>query len=931
MFLPCISLLFWLCSFVQTSDNNKIPVIEVPEALTTYVLFYDSVKVMTDPGSEMTIEKVLQLPDSTFMEVAQVEIPAPPFSLWSRLTFRNTGSAPIREHLQFCDEADSIWVYRIKEGKLIETHLTGATLKPSAKHFPSLANLTPLTLDPGESATYYFKLWYNREVGPRHLSHINLSPDHGLTTSLSRAVARQSLYAGIMVLFFLLSTFLYVMFRDKSLLYYGILMLFFIPYFWEVDRVAFVLFDFPYNPDFSIMGLSITGFVLFGFLFVSSYIRLSTHYPGYYRVYRLFSYLTVILPYGLSLVLSDPGMVRLIHNIFLGVWIILMLAPVIRLSRKKDRPARILLISAGSLLLFSLFHVVYLMVRPYAMEWNTLGFQIGTLLFSGTLLYGLFDKVNAIRLEKQHIEELDSLKTRFYANISHEFRTPLTLVMGPVKQVMEKQQDAGDRRLLNLAYRNAQRLLQLINQLLDLSKLEAGKMQLEASAQNFSPLLKSIVISFESLAVRKGIRLHFVSQQDEIPLYADQGKLEIIFYNLLSNAFKFTPAQGEVSVLLLDHNDEIEVIVKDNGIGIPAKRLPFIFDRFFQVDTRVREQEGSGIGLALVKELVELHYGSISVESKVDRGTVFTIKLPKGKTHLKEKEIISQNIIETSENPISFTPTDLSFDPESYQDNTDTHLEAPGIPSDKASVLIVEDNPDVRSYIRQHLVSSFQIIEAINGQEGVDKTLEHQPDLVISDVMMPKKNGYEVCHALKTDPRSSHIPVILLTAKAALEEKLVGLETGADDYLTKPFDTKELEVRVRNLITQRARLRKSFAEAGSLLEKTKGLNEVDKVFLQKIVSLVEEHLNDTQFGVEALAEGVNMSKVHLNRKLKALTDLSPNKFIQTYRLQKALELLQKGTATVSEIAFETGFSSSAYFVKCFREKYGKTPGSIMGE
>ena len=249
----------------------------------------------------------------------------------------------------------------------------------------------------------------------------------------------------------------------------------------------------------------------------------------------------------------------------------------------------------------------------------------------------------------------------------------------------------------------------------------------------------------------------------------------------------------------------------------------------------------------------------------------------------------------------------------------------------RSTVLIIEDNTDVRAYIRQHLVTGFRIMEAVNGQEGINMALEHQPDLVISDVMMPLRNGYEVCETLKTDERTSHIPVILLTAKAAQEEKMQGLETGADDYLLKPFNTQELEIRVRNLIEIRRRLRQRFAEATTFEPEQLAHNTVDKIFLEKIYTIVEAHLADEQFGVEQFAEAMGMSRVHLNRKLKALSDESANKFIRTFRLQRAMELLRKREGNVSEIAFATGFSSTAYFVKCFGDKYGTTPGSILQE
>lgn len=540
-------------------------------------------------------------------------------------------------------------------------------------------------------------------------------------------------------------------------------------------------------------------------------------------------------------------------------------------------------------------------------------------------------RTREIELEKQHFQELDTMKSHFFANISHEFRTPLTLVMEPIKQVAQKLPNNQDKNLLQMAYRNAGRLLQLINQLLDLSKLEARKMDLYAKEQDFAVLLKGIVMSFESLAIRKNIRLNYVSKQEHLSLYMDKDKIEKIFYNLLSNAFKFTEEQGEISILLTEQKKHLEVLVRDNGIGISAEQLPHIFNRFYQnTATAPSEQQGTGIGLALVKALVEMHGGTIQVKSTIKKGTTFTILLPKGKAHLQEHQlskdtkvpetegISSIQLIKDSLWPSSNLVTSLS--PSDRQDRTDLPI-----------VLIIEDNEDVRFYIKQHLIRSFQIIEAIDGQDGLDKALEHLPDLIISDVMMPQKDGYEVCHILKTDQRSSHIPVILLTAKAAQEEKLKGLETGADDYLVKPFDSQELEVRVRNLIELRRQLRQRFSESPTIQAQAIQTNSVDKAFLEKVVTTIENNFSNEQFSVVFLAKAVGMSRVHLNRKLKALTDQSANKFIQSLRLQKALELLQQKKGNVSEIAFEMGFSSTSYFVKCFKDKYGKTPGAVLEE
>jgi signal transduction histidine kinase/ligand-binding sensor domain-containing protein/DNA-binding response OmpR family regulator len=557
------------------------------------------------------------------------------------------------------------------------------------------------------------------------------------------------------------------------------------------------------------------------------------------------------------------------------------------------------------------------------------------------------------RFESQKLHEIDSMKSRFFVNISHEFRTPLTLILGPINKILTKTRNQEIKQELNMMQRNARRLQRLINQLLDLSKIEAGKMTLQARPENIVALLNRIVQSFESRAKLKGIELKFSSELDEIIAYIDRDKIENIFYNLLSNALKFTPERGTVAVNLnippgpLRQKDGapsaskggiggefpplkgdkggcpsagyIEITISDTGIGIPQDRLDKIFDRFYQVDdSYTREHEGTGIGLALTKELVELHHGKIVVKSELNKGTTFTVYLPLGKEHLKPEEIVSE------------IPSE-EFKLEIFQEEPSEGLEpsecyAP--PSRRRAlplVLIVEDNRDMRIYMQDCLASNYRVIEAVDGEDGLHRAIEKIPDLIISDVMMPKMDGFEMCGRLKSDERTSHIPVILLTARASDESKIKGLELGADDYLIKPFDRTELLVRAKNLIEQRRKLRERFSRDISLQPKEIAVTSYDEKFLQRTMDIIERHLTDSEFTVDSLLKEVGLSRMQLHRKLRALINCSASEFIRVLRLKRAAQLLQQKSGNVTEIAFEVGFNNLSYFSRCFRQQFGKLP------
>ena len=526
------------------------------------------------------------------------------------------------------------------------------------------------------------------------------------------------------------------------------------------------------------------------------------------------------------------------------------------------------------------------------------------------------------RFEAEKMHEVDEMKNRFFANISHEFRTPLTLIFGPAKDITENCDDKNKvKQNAGIIRRNASRLYSLVNQLLDLSKLEAGKMRLEVSEQNIITLLKGYALSFSSLAERKKIKLNFNAGEDNLNVFVDEEKLEKIVSNMLSNAFKFTPEGGQIDFSVEKINEYVELMIADNGIGIAEKRLDKIFDRFYQVDgSHTRESEGTGIGLSLTKELVELHKGKIEVESEYGKGTTFKILLPLSKDHLKPEEIVGKEVQEERE----IVEVEMNLIPETERRKEKSEMDVM-LDTQKPLLLIVEDNTDVRSYIISYLEEKYRILKAANGEEGLQQALDNVPDLIVSDVMMPKMDGFKLCEKLKTDERTSHIPVILLTAKATDKDKIAGFETGADDYIMKPFDSEVLKARIKNLIDQRRKLRDQLRKEGLVEIEAKNITSTDKKFLKNVIQTLNNHLSDTKFTIEMFAEELSMSRRNLDRKLVALSGESPSDLIKRVRLTHASKLLTQKSGNISEIALEVGFSNPAYFSKCFSEQFGLTP------
>ena len=527
------------------------------------------------------------------------------------------------------------------------------------------------------------------------------------------------------------------------------------------------------------------------------------------------------------------------------------------------------------------------------------------------------------RFEKDKLQEVDKLKTRFFTNISHEFRTPLTLIQAPAKVIVDRSEDQDIKDSAKLIYRNAIKLNGLVNQLLDLAKLEAGEMILKVSESDLIGLLDDIIISFTPFAERKKIKFKFNSNVDKLRAYLDKDKIQIIINNILSNAFKFTAEGGEINVNVLTVNSNVKIVISDTGIGVPSNRLEKIFDRFYQVDdTHTREHEGTGIGLALTKELVDLHKGKIEVESKEGAGSTFTITFLLGKENYSSDQIISEKDMGN----ISKSEKVSLLEPQTTTNQIDIDILSE---ENKPLLLVADDNNDVRNFIKGILENDYKILEARNGLEGLEISFIEIPDLIICDLMMPKLDGFEMSAKLKNDERTSHIPIIMLTAKATSKDKLEGYETGADDYIIKPFDAQILKSRVKNLIEQRRKLKEYFTSNGLFyLDKSK-VSNIDKIFLQKVIDVINKHLSDPLFGVELLAEEIAISRTTLNKKLVGLIGEPPGEFIKRIKLTKASRLLRNNHENISQIALEVGFSNPAYFSECFRKQFGVSPTQYL--
>jgi signal transduction histidine kinase/DNA-binding response OmpR family regulator len=534
----------------------------------------------------------------------------------------------------------------------------------------------------------------------------------------------------------------------------------------------------------------------------------------------------------------------------------------------------------------------------------------------------VFEKIKAKKLH-----ELDMMKLRFYTNISHEIRTPLTLILGPLEKLRNETIPPSEiKGHLEVMHRNAKQLHQLINQLLDFRKMETGNLKLMLKRGDMVSFISGIVASFAKFAEEKEIELKFNSLKKEIVTNFDEDKVGKIMNNLLSNAFKFTAKGGKVVVnlsLVFDTEEHessaehperriIEITVKDTGIGISESNLEKIFNRFFQVDQNSK-QTGTGIGLALTRELVKLHNGKIFVTSKPGKSSKFTIQLPYEEGKLPGEEELA--VLDSSGEVHAGSSADEFI----------SDLSVAG----EKIMLLVDDNADVRYFIKSHFSSGYQILEAKDGLEGWNMALKTIPNIIISDIMMPDMDGFEFCRKIRKDERTSHIPILLLTALGSREHEIEGLSQGADDYITKPFDMVILQTKIENILSVRQSLKQRYSREMKLQPKNIMLSSPDERFLQRAIDVVENNISDPDLDIDRFAVEIGVSRMQLYRKLDALTEMTVKEFVRDIRLKRAAQLLVQKKMNVSEVAYAVGFKDLSHFRKCFRQEFNMSASEYM--
>ncbi len=692
--------------------------------------------------------------------------------------------------------------------------------------------------------------------------------------------------------------------------------------------------------------LTIASGILYSFwVFGRSFIKSKEKFPRLDKFMLLLSglMLTEVLLTALYVMIFDPQIYITgvgVHYLTIVSFAALSTVLSVVLILKKDRFAKYFGLGAMIFSLAILSGGLWSMgLIPMPFDPYSWGMFLQIVIFSFGIAYRqrtLLLKSQEERLEAQRnyvemerIKDLDEIKTQFYTNLSHEFRTPLALIAGPLDLARKAQSGPESpisisTKTFELIERNTKRLQSLIDQLLELSKLETGKVYLKLGQEDLIQFIKVIAHSFESISESRGLSFNSSFPEALPNAFFDRDKLEKIISNLLSNAFKYTPGGGTVT-LTVDYTETHYVIeISDTGEGITKEEMKRIFERFYRVEGT--EAKGSGIGLALTKELVDLHNGQISVSSSIGEGTSFKLRIPYVLELLPEHHLVDaekSDLTQAIPGAAAEHKQDL-LPPEEPKPLPSSSTSA----SPKSLILVVEDNLDLRQHITTILQPHFRIISAEDGVKGERLAIEHIPDVIISDVMMPGKDGYQLCNDLKSNTKTSHVPIVLLTAKAGQENKMEGLTLGADAYLTKPFNADELLLRVKNLIDSRVKLWEHFNAKGVLVVRDVDMHSVEDQFLEQVLKAIRANVDNEYLSVGDLAREVGFSKSQLHRKLKALCNKSPNQLIIEFRLNEAKRMLEDKAGTVSEVAYSVGYSNMSYFTKSFKEQFGVLPSKV---
>lgn len=880
-----------------------------------------------------------------FQPFAPGEMPLPVGAeYWGRIHLSNRSEAA-EWVLSFSNLLTEVTVY-LADGARLRTQQTGTFVPFAERGFTPIGdqNLVKIVIPPGES-----RLLYYRAVSTIEQEQVIPSPRVQSLAAFSRKLEVQKkgsgLFVGFMLMILVYSLILYFFQRDRAYLYYSVYLCTLIVW-WSFNRgdlagipgLGFV----DRHPQYGYFFKLATYVGLAGYLaFLSAFLDLKTLLPGWQRVFRYLVWLAgplLLIDAGIlwssNFSLSRADQLSVFYILLFVIVTYSFLWPLYKTRDKRGLFIILGMLAMGAGFLMTAIH------RFSGSGFTLRYFQIGSFIEVTIFSLGLAYRSNQVQRERQQaafeleknriqkqrqeaearqLRELNDMKTRFYTNVTHEFRTPLTVILGMTEQLTDASATPPDRKNLKqgleLIQRNSAQLLRLINQLLNFAKVNSKNLALELIQGDIVQYLQYLTESFYSMAQGKQVRLVFYSEEQTLWMDYDEEKIQQIVYNLLSNALKFTPPQGKVILHVLQVERAgapwLQLKFKDSGTGIAPEHLPRIFDPFYQSDQSATHRgEGTGIGLSLTKELVELMEGQIEVESTLEQGSTFQILLPIRRNAERNAAaplgIPPQPILE-SENELDPKPVSPAFD-------------NPELPL----LLLIEDNRDLVTYIQTVVGSQYVVRVARDGQAGIDQALELVPDIIVCDVMMPEKDGFEVCATLKSDERTSHIPIVLLTARATPSDRLEGLQRGADAYLTKPFRKKELQIRLEKLVQLRHDLRRRYSEE----PEAELPADPEQQFLQKLTRVVQDQLSDADFGVPQLAEAVLMSQTQVYRKLKALKDQTPSQFIRSLRLHQGLKLLQTTDLTISEIAYDVGFSDPNYFSRTFHQEFKRPPSDF---
>lgn len=906
----------------SANDTISSPILRIDQQWDTVIDLENYLFVSYSPAGE--------IPEQWSKWEANSEVNPRQGNLWYRFVLANQNPKEVNAILYLHDLPEVTVYHRLNNDPALDTTLAGTSLPFSQRQLLrgkilegiGFSAQTQLALSSG---THQFFLRTNIPFDQMIRPQLSLWPvntwDTETTAHREHYLLWQGILFGALLILSLYHLLIFLQKGDKAFLWYA-LYTFLCSVILLNETGVLQIFLFTEHQQIHALikeslVLSLTVTILY-FLFMRSFVGLSQLLPKLDQFLIRFLWFLGISGYLLALIYWIWGshLALSIGRIFPVLTLAIGLYYIIAIIKTKDRLANYFILGSIFLVLGVLLNTTFFLLSSYDLieplpfprnYFTEIGIVIEILIFSNGLGY----RMRLQEKQKQYIEEINQAKSDFFANISHEFRTPLTVIMGSADQIK------GNERERTLIRRNSKNLLGLVNRLLDLSKLEAGTLRLNNLQADIIPFLQYLTESFYSLAESKRIKLVFYSEEKELIMDFDEEKVQQVMYNLLSNALKFTEEGGKVIVHVCQteqHGKQhLQVKVRDSGIGIPAGSISQIFDRFFQDATNsAKIHQGSGIGLAFTKELLGLMDGAISVQSEEGDGSEFTFLIP-----------ISKNA------PFS-TPASNLIQADLAKDQADT-TGRPGLnritTGEKDELLIIEDNDDVVSYLQSLLEKDHQIATARNGQQGIEMAFENIPDIIICDVMMPEKDGYAVCRELKQDERTSHIPIILLTAKASPEDRIKGLEMGADAYLTKPFNKEELMVRLEKLLHLRRTLRARYADMKHLSDAKSdpSRKNLEDTFLQKLQQVVATRLDDPTMGVVDLCRAARLSNMQVNRKLKALTGKTPSQFIRSIRLQKARHLLETTDLNISEIAYDVGFKDPNYFSRSYSEEFGHPP------